>query len=270
VERRGGVFAAMAAAIAWLIGRPQPVAHALIVSAPDHTVYDPECGVRSVQAADLILPTEQLDAIWDPMHLERLRRSYWRWLSRATLGIVQVDYQEHARVVKALRLIPLLTFKEPEYEMSADRGIVRWRIEKGDARRQGGPRRRRLPRDRRQAPAVEGLSRLVDLPRRGRGRELLPAIASTISRWLYENTQSRIHVLVTHGFLRGLARLDLAESKASASPTSPTCRTPSRRASNLPEALRPDQLPELGPVVPGRDPADRARPRAHDERLGGG
>ena len=41
-----------------------------------------------------------------------------------------------------------------------------------------------------------------------------PAIASTISRWLYENTQSRIHVLVTHGFLRGLARLELAESRA--------------------------------------------------------
>ncbi len=41
-----------------------------------------------------------------------------------------------------------------------------------------------------------------------------PAIASAISRWVYENTQSRIHVLVTHGFLRRLARLDLAESRA--------------------------------------------------------
>jgi hypothetical protein len=33
-----------------------------------------------------------------------------------------------------------------------------------------------------------------------------------VSRWLYANTQSRIHVLVTHGFLRSLARLDLEES----------------------------------------------------------
>ncbi|MCW2992161.1 MAG: hypothetical protein JWM73_2755, partial [Solirubrobacterales bacterium] len=32
-------------------------------------------------------------------------------------------------------------------------------------------------------------------------------------RWLYTNTQSRIHVLVTHGFLRSLARLKLAESR---------------------------------------------------------
>jgi hypothetical protein len=40
-----------------------------------------------------------------------------------------------------------------------------------------------------------------------------PAIASGIGRWFYEQTQSRIHVLVTHGFLRSLARLDLVESK---------------------------------------------------------
>jgi hypothetical protein len=40
-----------------------------------------------------------------------------------------------------------------------------------------------------------------------------PAIASTVGRWFYTHTQSRMHVLVTHGFLRSLARLDLAESK---------------------------------------------------------
>ena len=39
-----------------------------------------------------------------------------------------------------------------------------------------------------------------------------PALASAIARWLYSATQSRIHVIVTHGFLRSLARLDLAES----------------------------------------------------------
>ena len=39
-----------------------------------------------------------------------------------------------------------------------------------------------------------------------------PALASAVARWLYSATQSRIHVIVTHGFLRSLARLDLAES----------------------------------------------------------
>ena len=33
-----------------------------------------------------------------------------------------------------------------------------------------------------------------------------------MARWFYKNTQSRIHVLVTHGFLRSLARLELEES----------------------------------------------------------
>jgi hypothetical protein len=40
-----------------------------------------------------------------------------------------------------------------------------------------------------------------------------PAIASTAGRWFYAVTQSRIHVLVCYGFLRSLARLDLAESR---------------------------------------------------------
>jgi hypothetical protein len=40
-----------------------------------------------------------------------------------------------------------------------------------------------------------------------------PAIANAISPRLYAATQSAIHVLVTHGFLRSLARLDLAQSR---------------------------------------------------------
>ena len=39
-----------------------------------------------------------------------------------------------------------------------------------------------------------------------------PAIATWVARWFYVNTQSRIHVIVTHGFLRSLAKLELEES----------------------------------------------------------
>jgi len=39
-----------------------------------------------------------------------------------------------------------------------------------------------------------------------------PAIAHLVARWFYRETQSRIHVLVTHGFLRSLARLELEPS----------------------------------------------------------
>ena len=40
-----------------------------------------------------------------------------------------------------------------------------------------------------------------------------PSISSRLSRRVYNATQSRIHVIVTYGFLRSLARLDLAESR---------------------------------------------------------
>jgi hypothetical protein len=40
-----------------------------------------------------------------------------------------------------------------------------------------------------------------------------PSIAANFSLPVYEATQSSIHVLVTHAFLRSLATLDLAKSK---------------------------------------------------------
>jgi len=213
------LWASLAAAVAvvaavWRkLTLPKPVAHALIVTPEDHTVYDGEYGVRSVQEADLILPTEALDEIWNPMHLERLARTYWRWLTRATLGLVQIDYHEDGRQVKALGLIPLLTFQAPEYEMNDQRGIVRWRIERGilvAKRGRGGAGYLEIDIQRRPSQDYDGCSIAhveVEVA------NFYPAIASSISRWLYENTQSRIHVMVTHGFLRGLARLNLSESR---------------------------------------------------------
>ncbi len=48
---------------------------------------------------------------------------------------------------------------------------------------------------------------------RSRSPTTTRAIASTFTQWAYAVTQSRIHVLVTYGFLRSLAKLDLEESK---------------------------------------------------------
>src|SRR5207237_9082829 len=88
--------------------------------------------VESIQAAELSLPEDAVSRIWTPMHLERLARTYWRFLSRCTLGIIRVKYTEGERFVCVLfRPFVLLSFKAPEYEMDAQRGIVRWRIEKG-------------------------------------------------------------------------------------------------------------------------------------------
>src|SRR6059058_3072860 len=98
----------------------------------DSTVIDDQGAVRSIQAADVTLPAAELDRLWSPMYLERLARTYWRFLTRTTLGLIRVKYTERERYVCLLfRAFVLLSFQAPEYEMSATRGIVRWRIESG-------------------------------------------------------------------------------------------------------------------------------------------
>ena len=56
-----------------------------------------------------------------------------------------------------------------------------------------------------------------------------PAIASTFSPRVYTITQSRIHVIVTHGFLRSLARARPRPSRVGrfAATTSPAAPAPS-------------------------------------------
>ena len=209
----GALLTLLAVFVRQLLNRRKQVAYALIVTPSEHTTTDEVGAVRSVQCADLLLPDEAIDAIWDPKHLERLARTYWRFLTRATLWTVRVHYREDGRDVKLFGLIPLLSFQAPEYEMSGTRGIVRWRIEKGflvarpgregDGYLEIDVQRRDAPHD----PNYEVVHVEVEVA------NFYPTLASSIGRWFYENTQSRIHVIVTHGFLRSLARLDLAESR---------------------------------------------------------
>ena len=99
----------------------------------DATAIDGGTGaVRSVQSAAVTLPADRIDALWSPLYLERLARTYWRFLSRATLGLIRVVYTERDRSVCLLHpRLKLLTFALPEYQMDARRGVVRWRIVKG-------------------------------------------------------------------------------------------------------------------------------------------
>jgi hypothetical protein len=187
----------------------------VIVDPEDSTTRDESTGaVRSVQAADLFVPAQALEQAWSPQYLERLARTYWRFLSRATLGLIRVYYTERERfVVFLIRPLKLLTFQAPEYEMDPRRGLVRWRIARGllVARRgRGGGGYLQ----------IEVRRRPSDDPDRARVHvevevaNFYPSIATRLSRRIYDATQSRIHVIITHGFLRSLERLDLAESRA--------------------------------------------------------
>ena len=113
--------------------RAQRSANAQIVELASSTSFDRDTGaVRSVQKADLVIEQNALDAIWTPTHLERLARTYWRFLARVTLGLIRVRYTENERsVVLVARPLTLLSFQAPEYEMNATRGLVRWRIARG-------------------------------------------------------------------------------------------------------------------------------------------
>ena len=100
------------------------IADAVISDLGDHTVMDARGGVRSIQAATVTLPERRLDELWTPMHLERLARTYWRFLSRATLGLIRVEYAEgERRVVFLRRPLVLLRFGAPDYELRGDRGV---------------------------------------------------------------------------------------------------------------------------------------------------
>jgi hypothetical protein len=192
--------------------RERRVADAVIRDPDKHTSFDEHGAVRSVQAADLTMPEEELDAIWSPMHLERLARTYWKYLSRVTLGLIRVAYTRTERYVVLIALpFVLLRFRAPEYSMDDERGVVRWRIRDGIlVASEGHEGDGYLEIDIRRCPApAPGLARLhvkVEIA------SFYPAIAFRIARWVYANTQSRIHVLVTHGFLRSLEKLELEES----------------------------------------------------------
>ena len=175
---------------------------------------DRETGaVRSTQRADLSLSPQELNAIWSPMHLERLARTYWRFLSRVTLGLIKVRYRADGRAIVLLfSPLRLLSFKAPEYEMNAERGLVRWRIERGLlVARRGRDGGGYLQIEIRRGPTVASDKGTLHVE--VEVANFYPSIASGISLWLYNVTQSRIHVIVTSAFLRSLARLDLAESR---------------------------------------------------------
>lgn len=204
-----------------MIGRRRDTkARVQIVDVPE-SAAKPDGAVTTKQAARVTLPRSELDRIWAPEYLERLARTYWRFLTRVSLGILRVRYTPHSREVVVFGPpLVLLTFHAPEYRTGPDFGMVTWRIRRGLL----------------VAPAGRGKGFLritVERPARGGGEDgdgmvtgtVTSEVANfypTIAGWgafarfgahLYRITQLNIHVVVTHAFLRSLARLDLAPSR---------------------------------------------------------
>ena len=94
--------------------------------------YAADGSIGSKQVADVSLPRAELDRVWSPEYLERLAATYWRFLTRFSLGLLRVLYTDDAREVVVIRRpFVLLRFRKPEYEIEPDGGTVTWPIEKG-------------------------------------------------------------------------------------------------------------------------------------------
>jgi hypothetical protein len=246
-------------------------ARAVIVSPKGSTAVAEDGSVHSVQTAKLTLSLADLERMWNPSNLENLAATYWRFLTRATLGLIRVAYGENERaVVLIARPLTLLRFDAPEYVVERDRGNVRWRIRDGVLVARSGRGSGYLSVDVRRlgsaaAPELDDPPANVGAPPGSFAQLLIevevanfyPAIAARFSRPVYQVTQSVIHVLVTHAFLRSLASLDLAQSRVGALARTAAARRRSRRRSAVANA---GQGPELATIVTGGDSPHRPRP----------
>ncbi len=205
---------ALLAALGGLLWRRRKLpARAVIITPGQSTAITANGAVRSAQTAELSLSPARLDQLWTPANLENLARTYWRFLSRVTLGLVRVVYGDgERRVVFIARPLTLLRFDSPEYLLEAEHGQVRWRIRDGllVARAGRGSGFLALDVNREQTLKAAKLRIEVEVA------NFYPAIAAEFSMPAYMATQAFVHVLVTHAFLRSLAKLELAESKVGA------------------------------------------------------
>jgi hypothetical protein len=180
--------------------------------------YGPDGAIGSKQVAEVTLPRDELDRIWSAEYLERLARTYWAFLTRWSLGLLQVLYTDDAReVVLLTRPFVLLRFHRPEYHTEPDCGTVSWPIDRGLLVAPSGRSRGYLRLSVRR-PSHDPGGDLVTATVSSEVVNFYPLLAgwgwfSRLGRMIYNQTQLRVHVLVTHAFLRSLANLELEPSR---------------------------------------------------------
>jgi hypothetical protein len=199
--------------------RPLP-ARVRLVHVPEQS-YAEDGSISTRQEAEITVPRKVLDALWKPEYLEDLARTYWRWLTKISGGLIRVRYGKNCREIVLLgRPLVLLRFHPPEYETSATRGQVTWRISRGLLVAPGGRDKGylRIIVERPDPSHTQGDEVTVNVS--SEVAHFLPTLSfhgsslfNRFGRWLYKFTQLRIHVIVTHGFLKSLGNLRLERSK---------------------------------------------------------
>jgi hypothetical protein len=194
------------------------------------TGYAADGSLGSRQVAEVTLPREELDRIWSAEYLERLARTYWRFLTRISLGLLRVHYTDDSREVVLLgRPFVLLRFRAPQYEIEADGGTVTWPIDRGLLVAPKGRGRGYLRLSVRRLPTPGGAPEATAVVT-SEVVNFYPMIAARIGRFLYTQTQLRVHVIVTNAFLRSLANLELERSVVGALSPKQAARPPAQGA----------------------------------------
>lgn len=196
--------------------RPLP-ARVKIVAVPEQG-HAADGSVTTRQEAEVTIPRGTLERLWTVENLENLARTYWAFLTRMSLGALSVRYGDDYREIRLFGFLVLLRFHKPEYETSAQHGVVTWRIHRGLLVAPGGRDKGHLRIEVERPAEVNGDD---EVPVRVSSEvgAFVPMLGfpglrslSGFGRWLYRQTQLRIHVIVTHAFLRSLGNLELEES----------------------------------------------------------
>lgn len=193
--------------------RSQTEMRVRVLPDPEREPVSSDGGLRSVQEAELEMAPETLELLWKPETLERLARGYWRYLNRISLGLLRVAYSGSSRsIVLVWRRFDLLRFRAPRYDVGPGFGRVTWPIERGVLVAPGGRGRGYLRFDVRHLEPGPGGEARVRV--RAVVANFYPLLRGSgwfarIGAFLYSQTQLRVHVIVTRGFLRSLERGDL-------------------------------------------------------------
>jgi hypothetical protein len=205
--------------------RPLP-ARVQIVHVPEQG-RQADGSVTTRQEAELTIPRDALEELWTPENLENLARTYWAFLIRVSRGLLKVRYGQDCREIVALGFIVLLRFHKPEYETGSTRGCVTWRIHKGFLVAPGGRDKGHLKICVERPEHTNG-SGEVTVHVSSEVGAFVPMLTfpglralSGFGRWLYRQTQLRIHVIVTHAFLKSLGNLELESSRVGSLRLSP-------------------------------------------------
>lgn len=189
--------------------------------------YQDDGSVTTRQEAEVTVPCDTLDRLWKPENLENLARTYWAFLIRFFRGLLTLRYGDDCREIVALGFIVLLRFHKPEYETSASRGCVTWRINKGFLVAPGGRNKGHLKICVERPDNLNGDGE-VTVKVSSEVGAFVPMLSfpglrqvTGFGRWFYRQTQLRVHVVVTHAFLRSLGNLELEESQVGSLRVSP-------------------------------------------------